>query len=251
MRLQISNDALAGAAEFRALETAPDATQNLFTATSPLNKFFSNGMRLGVPVVTMCPMGDMIEADALVVIDLQEDYFQDPELARCRGSIVERCTTLARAAHEVGAPVVEVRTVHAPDRSTWTIDMLEDGQGMAIEGTPGAERLPELDLEPTVVVRKTRDSAFFGTDLAEHLRGVTRPAIVGVSTESCVRATASDAYAHDLRSVLVADATASVDAAEHDEVLRRLHEQYRLPVVDAAAIRFVAPADPGLEPVRS
>jgi len=241
VRLQLSNNALADVAKSRALETAHDATQNLFTPTSPLNKFSHDEMRAAVAVVTMGPMGDTIEADALVVIDLQVDYFQDPELARCRGSLVERCATLARAARDAGAPIVEVRTVHAPDRSTWTIDMLEDGQGMVIDGTPGAERLPELDLEPTVVVRKTRDSAFFGTDLVEHLRCVTRPAIVGVSTESCVRATASDAYAHDLRSVLVADATASVDAAEHDEVLRRLHEQYRLPVVDAAFVRFVAP----------
>ncbi len=201
-------------------------------------------MRDAAVVVTMCPMGDMIEADALVVIDLQVDYFQDPELARCRGSLVERSARLARAAHESGAPVVEVQTVHAPDRSTWTIDMLEDGEGVVIEGTPGAERLPDLDLDPSAVVRKTRDSAFFDTDLLEHLGGVARPAIVGVSTESCVRATAVDAYAHDLRSVLVADATASVDASEHDEVLRRLHAQYRLPVVDAAEIRFVAPGAP-------
>ena len=192
----------------------------------------------------MWRMGGMIEADALVVIDLQEDYFQDPELRRCRRPIVERCAALARAAHAAGAPVVEVQTVHAPDRSTWTIDMLYDGQGVVIDGTPGAERLFELELEPDVMVRKTRDSAFFGTDLAEHLRGVRCPALVGVSTESCVRATASDAYAHDLRSVLVADATASVDASEHDEVLRRLHEQYRLPVVGSADVRFVAPEGP-------
>lgn len=183
----------------------------------------------------------MIEADALVVIDLQEDYFQDPELGRCRASLVERCTALARDAHAAGAPVIEVHTVHAPDRSTWTIDMREDDEGVVIDGTPGSERLTELDLTPTVVVHKTRDSAFFGTDLVEHLRGVRRPALVGVSTESCVRATAADAYAHDLRSVLVADATASVDASEHDEVLRRLHEQYRLPVVEASGVRFVAP----------
>ena len=189
-------------------------------------------------------MNDAIEADALVVIDLQVDYFRDPELARCRDSLVERCNTLARRAGAAGAPVIEVQTVHAADRSTWTIDMREDGQGMALVGTSGAARLPELDLSPTRVVRKTRDSAFFGTDLAMLLRGVRRPVLAGVSTESCIRATAADAYAHDLRSVLVADATASVSASQHDEVLRGLHEQYRLPVVRSAAVRFVAPGGP-------
>ena len=62
--------------------------------------------------------------------------------------------------------------------------------------------------------------------------------LAGVSTESCVAATAIDAYARDLRVVLVEDATASIDWQLHDQTLERLHEQYRQEVCSAAEISF-------------
>jgi nicotinamidase-related amidase len=135
--------------------------------------------------------------------------------------------------------VVEVQTVHAHDRSTWALNMLDDDQGMALEGTPGAARLDGL-LEPDHLVVKTRDSAFHGTDLARWLRerDVARLVLAGVSTESCIAATATDAYANDLRVALVEDATASVQKHLHDQTLERLHKQYRQDVVSAADVRF-------------
>ena len=159
---------------------------------------------------------------ALLLIDLQNDYFRDDELARA-----------------AGAPVVEVRTVHAPDRSTWTLSMLEDDQGLALEGTPGADRLDGLR-EPDLVVVKIRDSAFFGTDLDAWLahRSVDRLVLAGVSTESCIAATATEAYALDLRVVLVEDATASVAWELHDQTLERLRGQYRQEVVSTADVSF-------------
>jgi nicotinamidase-related amidase len=176
---------------------------------------------------------------ALLVIDLQNDYFADDELARCRDDILAACNQLIRAARDAGAPVVEVQTVHAHDKSTWALNMLDDDQGMALEGTPGAARLDGL-LEPDHLVVKTRDSAFHGTDLELWLRerDVARLVMAGVSTESCIAATATDAYAHDLRVVLVEDATASVEKRLHDLTLERLREQYRQAVVSAGHVRF-------------
>jgi nicotinamidase-related amidase len=173
-------------------------------------------------------------ATAVLLIDLQRDYFADDELARCRDDLVAASNRLVRAAREAGAPVVEVQTVHARDKSTWALNMLDDDQGMAIEGTPGVERLDDLP-EPDHLVVKTRDSAFHGTDLAGWLseRDVGRLVLAGVSTESCIAATATDAYAHDLRVVLVEDATASVEKRLHDQTLQRLQAQYRQEVVAA------------------
>jgi nicotinamidase-related amidase len=90
------------------------------------------------------------------------------------------------------------------------------------------------------VVVKTRDSAFFGTDLDLWLadRDVGRLVLAGVSTESCIAATATDAYARDLHVVLVEDATASIDRQLHDQTLGRLHEQYRQEVVSADDVSF-------------
>ena len=176
---------------------------------------------------------------ALLLIDLQNDYFNDDELARCRDDLLDRSNQLIRAARDEGAPVVEVRTEHARDKSTWALNMLDDDQGMAIEGTEGVRRLDGL-LGPDLCIVKTRDSAFHGTDLAAWLadRDVDRLVLAGVSTESCIAATATDAYAHDLRVVLVEDATASVEWRLHDETLARLEKQYRQEVVSAADVRF-------------
>jgi nicotinamidase-related amidase len=176
---------------------------------------------------------------ALLLIDLQYDYFDDGELARCREDLLDRCNRLVDRARSAGAPVIEVQTVHRQDKSTWALNMLDDDQGMALEGTRGAERLDDL-LAPDHRVVKTRDSAFFGTDLASWLsqRQIRRVVLTGVSTESCIAATATDAYAHDLRVTLVADATASVEARLHDETLERLEQQYRAEVVDADQVGF-------------
>jgi nicotinamidase-related amidase len=182
---------------------------------------------------------------ALVTIDLQNDWFEDDELARCRDDLVEKVNGLVARARAAGAPVVEVQTVHARDRSTWALNMLDDGEGVAVEGTRGVERVAGLATGDEVVT-KTRDSAFHDTDLAQRLRhlGVDEIVLVGVSTESCVAATATDAYAHDFRVVLVEDATASVDPALHDETLKRLEAQYRHPVVAADEVQFEPrPAD--------
>ena len=117
--------------------------------------------------------------------------------------------------------------------------MLADAEGVAIESTPGAERLEGLGTTDRVVV-KTRDSALHGTDLAEWLDDYRIDAIVlaGVSTESCIAATAVDAYAHDLKVTLVQDATASADPRLHVETLDRLRAQYRQSVVSTRDVEF-------------
>ena len=182
-------------------------------------------------------------AEALVLIDLQEDFFDDPELKRCREDVSDACNLLIGRARAAGAPVIIVRTVHAADRSTWALNMLDDDQGMALEGDPGAETIPELETNGAIEVIKTRDSAFFDTDLEDvlHGYGVTTIAVAGVSTESCVAATASDAYARDFRVVLVDRATASVDEDMHLHVLKRLSWQYRQPVVEPSELSLTAP----------
>ncbi|MGZ6738869.1 MAG: cysteine hydrolase family protein [Nocardioides sp.] len=176
---------------------------------------------------------------ALLLIDMQVDYFNNPELARCRDSLVDACNALAETARRTQSPVIEVQTRHLADGSTWALNMLEDGAGMAIEGTPGIERLPGLAAADTVVA-KTRDSAFHRTRLAAVLTEarVDHLVLCGVSTESCIAATATEAYARDLRVTLVRDGTASVDPDHHGWTLALLDEQYRQPALAAHAVRF-------------
>lgn len=177
-----------------------------------------------------------------MLIDLQGDWFSDDELARCRDDLLASTNRLVEAARAAEVPVLEVRTEHDPGGSTWTLSMHEDGQAVVVAGTPGAARLDGLAATDEVLLKR-RDSAFFGTPLADRLRelGVGHVVLCGVSTESCVSASAVDAFAHDLRVTLVEDATASIDRDLHRHTLGRLSEQYRQEVVstDEVVARWV------------
>ena len=179
---------------------------------------------------------------ALVIVDMQVDYFNHSELERCRDDLVAACNALVERANAAGAPVIEVRTEHKPDRSTWALNMRDDDSGMVIEGTPGAERVRGLRTDGAYTVIKTRDSSFFRTELEDLLssRGVESIALAGVSTESCIATTAADAYARDIRVVLVDEAVASVDPELNRRTQEQLEQQYRQPTVSLDQVEFTA-----------
>ncbi len=176
-----------------------------------------------------------MSVDALLLIDLQEDFFSPPELARRRPGLVSAVWQWAEIAETAGADVIEVRTEVPDDPATWALNMREDRQPVALKGTPGSRRLDELTgLRVTETVTKRRDDAFVGTDLAHLLRsrGVEQIVIAGVSTEACIALTAAGAYARDLRVRIAGGAVASADQGAHEAALRWLEQQYRQSVSD-------------------
>nr|WP_010540990.1 ammonia-dependent NAD(+) synthetase [Dietzia alimentaria] len=177
------------------------------------------------------------EQVALVVIDMQNSYFEFPDLAREREDLVERVNELIRTAHEAGRPVVLVRTEHARDKSTWTLNMCEDDQGFAFPGTEQAQFLDELVTGEHVEVTKTRDSAFFDTDLTAQLEqlGVDHLLLCGVSTHSCVSQTAIDGFAENLHVAIARGAIASDNSALSEALLDFCVDQMRQPVIDQQA----------------
>lgn len=174
--------------------------------------------------------GEPPTATALLLVDLQEAFFEDPALAASRTAVVAAARTLAQGARAAGAPVLLITTEHSQDRSTWTLSMLEDDQGYLFHGDPGTAVVHELDTTGMTRIEKTRDSAWFGTDLSLRLRnlGVHRVLIAGVSTHACIAQTARDAYAHNVRAGVVADAVA-------DERVDHMHAVLDLLVADRQA----------------
>ena len=174
---------------------------------------------------------------ALVIIDLQNGFFEDPVLARERPRIVEATNTLAERAREAGAPVFTVVTVHARDRCTWTLNMRDDDQGFNFEGTTQASPLSDLHLPGSHRILKLRDSAFLGTDLAQRLRlaGVGRVLLTGVSAQSCVAQTGADAFAHDFRVAYATDAIGSPKPQLGTRILNFICEEYRQDCLAGAA----------------
>lgn len=177
---------------------------------------------------------------ALVIMDMQHDFVGSGPLAEARPHLVHTINRLVALAREAGVPIIDVRTVHAPDGSTWALNMREDDQGMAIEGSHGVEPADGLDLGGALPVSKTRDNAFFRTGLEALLRerGITSFVLCGVSTESCIAATATDAYARDLHVTFVDGSVASSEPERHADVLAALERQYRQPTVPLEGFAF-------------
>jgi alpha-ketoglutaric semialdehyde dehydrogenase len=172
---------------------------------------------------------------ALVLVDLQHDFLDGPS----SGRIVAAAKALLQRCRNQQIPVVHVWT---------TVDQAGDmrmphwksaGKWICVEGTPGhASPLPPAPDE--TVIHKRFFSAFAGTGLAELLAqwGISNILLAGVQTQSCIRATAVDAYAHGL-TVEIAEAAVGSDDPLHAAISRRWME--------TRIARFI----PESQPVRS
>lgn len=177
--------------------------------------------------------GERTSGMALLVIDMQNAFFENETLAALQPALVKACNRLIDAAENAGTPVLAARTEHLRDRSTWTRSMLDDDQGFIFEGTRQAEFVDGLRLSGAETITKRRDSAFFGTDLAERLRkrGVDHLVLAGVSTHNCVAHTGADAFAGNFRVSYALDAIGSTNASYADAMLEILSVEYRQPII--------------------
>lgn len=142
-------------------------------------------------------------ADALVVIDIQNEYFPGGAipLPNAEGA-AGRAAQAIEAAREAGVAVIHIRH-EEPDSDQYFVP-----------GTHGAETNPTVapaDGEPVVV--KNFPNSFLETDLAERLAslGANRVAFCGMMTSMCVDATVRAAADIGLEPLLVDDACAAPD----------------------------------------
>lgn len=158
--------------------------------------------------------------DSLIVVDMQRDFMPGGALPVPGGdqvvSIINEYVDLFRRS---GALVVATRDWHPPDH----ISFVHRGGPWpphCVQGTPGAEFHPGLNLPPgTLVVSKATSSdkeaysGFEDTGLDSELRGrgVRRIFVCGVATDYCVRATALDGVRLGFQVFLLADAIRGVD----------------------------------------
>ncbi|MDQ6730607.1 MAG: cysteine hydrolase [Actinomycetota bacterium] len=142
-------------------------------------------------------------ADALVVIDIQNEYFHGgaltlPHAERAAAHAAEAI----EAARAAGIPVVHIRH-EEPESDEWFVP-----------GSRGAETnaaVAPAEGEPVIV--KHYPNSFLETDLAERLAaaGASRVAFCGMMTSMCVDATVRAAADLGLAPVLVDDACAAPD----------------------------------------
>ena len=164
--------------------------------------------------------------EALFLVDMQNAFFNDDGLAEQQETLEKAANRLADAARAADIPIFVITTVHSRDESTWTLGMLEAGEGYLFSGEEGTEVVPGLDTSNTTRVEKTRDSAWFATDL--HMRltnlGVNHIVMAGVSTHGCIGQTARDAYAYNIRTTIVTDAVGDSRDDHHQQQLNHLKD---------------------------
>ncbi len=161
----------------------------------------------------------MREGDALLVIDVQNDFCKGGTLAIEEGErVVPILNRWLRAARDGGIPVYASRDWHPRGHLSF-VEAGGQWPAHCIQDTEGAAFHPDLELPDDVVlvakgVRFDLDpySAFGETGLDQRLRrdGVRRLWVGGLALDVCVHATVLDALRVGLEVRVIVDATRPV-----------------------------------------
>lgn len=170
--------------------------------------------------------------DALIVVDVQNDFLPGGSLSVPRGDQV--IPVLNRYIETFSArelPIFATRDWHPPNHCSFK----QQGgpwEPHCVAGTHGAEFAPALKLplqahvvSKATVAEKDAYSGFDGTDLDTQLRalGVKRVFVGGLATDYCVLNTVRDALARDYQVYLLVDGMRAIDAHPGDG--RRAEEE--------------------------
>jgi nicotinamidase-related amidase len=177
----------------------------------------------------------MTPVTALVMIDAQQGLLDGEAAIPGAAGVIDRLVKLLAAARSAGTPIIHLQNDGAPG----TLDE---------PGTPGWLIHPKVAPKPgELVLRKTRDDGFDGTELEEVLarKGVSRIAVAGLLSEMCVSATVRGALARGLQVVLVHDAHATYNLDDiPSSIVSRVAEHAlgdEVELADAASVLFGRP----------
>lgn len=132
---------------------------------------------------------------------------------------MDRAPVLIEKARERDIPIVFFQEAHRRNLIDFghELDGAEDVH--LLEGDPGTEIDPALDVRPDdYIIRKRRYSCFFGTEFEILLKGLGADTLIliGGHTDVCVHYTFVDGHQHDYFCRVVEDCVAgsSLDARE-------------------------------------
>ena len=182
------------------------------------------------------------ESSALIVIDMQGLFLDKTSHSYLplSESIIDNVRDLVQAYRERSLPIIFTR--HATKRSEsagamgrWWGDVVRDGDEAGEIDPRFAPKKGEK------VIRKTRYSAFIGTDLEKHLRAhsVSSIVITGVMTHLCCESTAREAFMRDFDAFLVVDGTASKTEDLHVSSVKTLADGFAIPVKTSEVRRWL------------
>jgi nicotinamidase/pyrazinamidase len=168
---------------------------------------------------------ELTAADALVIVDVQNDFLPGGRLAVPQGDeVIPVLNRYIAAFVEKHLPIYATRDWHPPNHCSF------QSQGgpwpshcvMNTEGAAFARAL-EIPASATVIskvteLEKESYSGFEATDLAERLRrgGVRRLYVGGLATDYCVLNTVKDGLRQGFEVMLLKDAIRAVNVAPAD-----------------------------------
>lgn len=164
-------------------------------------------------------------ADALIVVDLQNDFLPGGALGVPDGhAVVAPIQQLIDLYQSHGLPIYASRDWHPVGHCSfreqggpWPVHCIAGSDGAAFAPAIALEQVATVVSKATTI-EKDAYSAFNGTGLTGQLRarGVTRVAVCGLATDYCVLNTARDARAEGFAVLLVLDAIRAVDVQAGD-----------------------------------
>lgn len=165
------------------------------------------------------------KGDALIIVDLQNDFLPGGSLAVPQGDeVIPVMNVYIKAARDNSLPIFATRDRHPPHHCSFG----EKGGPWpphCIAETKGAEFAADLELPPeAIIISKGQEldkdaySGFEGTDLDERLKasGVNRLLVGGLALDVCVLNTVTDALKLGYEVLLLEDASRAVNVKPDD-----------------------------------
>lgn len=148
---------------------------------------------------------------ALLVIDMQKDLCYDIRRRAKVEDMIEPLLKAISAFAGISFPIFYPFFSLPEDDEQFE----RFGDRYCIEGTEGAEFIPELLPLNGIPIKKKKHSAFFETDLDDHLRTgrVSKVYLAGLQTQICIQTTAADASFRGYHTIVIRDCVVST----HDE----------------------------------
>ncbi len=172
-------------------------------------------------------------SSALLVIDMQQYFLNERSHAFIPSSkaIVPNIIKLINTFRSNNLPVIFTRHSLKEDEQPgimgkWWNDVIKEESVLS-------DIVPSLGPNSSeIIVRKTRYSAFYGTELEGILKSgnVKSVVITGVMTHLCCETTAREAFIRDYEVFFVMDGTATQNEELHLSSLRTLSHGFSIPI---------------------
>jgi nicotinamidase-related amidase len=174
---------------------------------------------------------------ALILIDVINDFEfpRGDELFAQALPIAGRIRALKTRTHNVGMPAVYVNDNFGRWRSNFA-ELVKHCTDDDVRGRPFVQQL--VPAPHDYFVLKPKHSGFYQTPLELLLKhfGTKRLILTGVSTNSCVLFTASDAYMRDMELVVPQDCVAACNAHEHTFALEQMKSMLKAEITPSSEI---------------